>query len=107
MLLDQIAFKDERFEFRTGDDRFEVCGVADQDGCFRGVVGPFLKVRPHTVRQNCGFPYIEQFALLVPEQIDTWVVREVVEFRLEFWRGSHQRSAFSGQQGKNVFTVPF
>ena len=63
--------------------------------CFRRVVGPFLKVGPHAVGQDCGFPDVEQFALLVLEQIDAGLVRQVVEFGLEFGRSSHQLSAFS------------
>ena len=57
--------------------------MADQDGGFRGVVGPFLKVGPYAVGENCGFPDVEQIALLVLEQIDSRLVRQMVEFRLE------------------------
>jgi hypothetical protein len=89
MLLDQIAFEDKRFELRAGDDRFEVCDVVDQDGSFRRVVGPLLKVRPHPVGQDCGLPDVEQITLLIPEQIDPWLVWQVVEFGLEVGRSRH------------------
>jgi hypothetical protein len=81
--------------------------MADQDGGFWGVVGPFLKVGPHAVGQDCGLPDVEQFALLVSEQIDAGLVRQVVEFRLEFSRSSHQLLAFSGQQGESACKAPF
>jgi hypothetical protein len=71
------------------------------------VVGSFLKVGPDTIGQDCGLPDVEQFALLIPEQIDAWLVREMVECRLEFSRSSHQQLAFSRQQGKNVCTAVF
>ena len=57
--------------------------MADQDGGFRRVVSPLLKVGPDPVGQDCGLPDIEQFALLVPKQIDAGLIWEVVEFGLE------------------------
>ena len=64
-------------------------------------VGPFLKVGTDAVGQDCGLPDVDEFALLVPEQIDAGLVREMVEFGLEFSRSSHQLSAFRSQ-GKNA-----
>ena len=81
--------------------------MTDQHSGFRRVIAPFLKVGPDAIRQNRGLPDVEQIALLVPEQVDARLVREVVEFGLEFSRSSHQRSAFSSQQGKNACMALF
>src|SRR5512139_154126 len=107
MLFDQIAFKNERFELRAGDDRFEVGDVADQDAGFRRMISPLLKVGSDAVGQDCGLPDVEQITLLVPEQIDPWLIWQVVEFGLEFGGGSHRLSASSGQQGKSAHMAPF
>ena len=79
MLLDQVAFKNERFELTIGDDPIEVRNLSDHPPRFRRVIRALLEVRPDAISQIDGFADIEDGAILVLVKITARLRWEVLK----------------------------
>ena len=79
MFLDQVAFKNERFELTIGDDPIEVRNLSDHPPRFRRVIRALLEIGPDAISQVDGFADIEDGAILVLVKITARLRWEVLQ----------------------------
>ena len=75
MLLDQIAFENQRFYFGSGDNGFKRLDARNQRFRLR-TQAPLLKIRANPVFEIDGFAHINDFAGNIPHQIYPGLIRQ-------------------------------
>ena len=75
MLLDQIAFENQRFHFGSGDNGFKSMDARNQRFRLRAQA-PLLKIRADPVFEIDSLAHINDFAGNIPHQIHPGLIRQ-------------------------------
>lgn len=84
VFLDEVAFEDEGFQFRFGDDELDIADALDKaHGFVIGLVGR-VEIRPDAAAQVDGFADVNDLVAFILHQVNAGTHRQGVEFLLDF-----------------------
>ncbi len=93
MLFNQVAFENQSFDFRRGDDCLEVGDVRDHGLDFRAVIFAGLKILAHAIFQHDRFADVNNFSAGVLHEVNARRVRQRLQF---FLKNIHAHHTFKG-----------
>ena len=83
MALDEGALEDQRLQFRSRHDGFEVGDVSHEQSGFGRHVRAFLKIGPNAVAEKICLADVQNFAAAAFHEVHAGRLRQAVELRLE------------------------